>query len=249
MSLKDHSLYMNSLKDSNVEQNESNLDDNNKELKMNNNRKSHFEEKKILKDDISTLQNMDIESDKTHKISLFSTENETKILKKQETIQNLLNHINNISSTTREDIKENEIKIVTKMKSFQFLPIQEIDSRDNSNSNNSNRNDLKSFKEGIDFFQEQDNNELLPNPIIRAEKTSNINEKNEKNNKKLTEIIQKSTEALNIQIEKQKKLEGNFEKLMGCFSQIKEKCFNLYDENSSLKEKIKELESKKAINV
>jgi len=143
-----------------------------------------------------------------------------------------------LSMTLTEDSKE-ITKIITKKKplnqsSFPFLPIQELNSREDSGEV-----DLKELKQGNDFLLE--GNMEIPEPVIGM-KNVECEEKNNVDENVLFDFVKKPANALNSQIQKQKMLEMNLEEMSMMFKEMKEKYLKVCTENLALKEKLKDLE-------
>ena len=145
-------------------------------------------------------------------------------------------------SEEKENSKENNNLLPTTYKkrqsSFPFLPIPELDSREDTGEV-----DMKEFHDGNDFFIED--KQSLPNPIIRSPKTpKNMDDHPEDNKLNISiDFVKKTNKNLNNEYEKQKKLEENLEEIKEMFIEMKEKYFKVCMENKALKEKIKDLEN------
>lgn len=142
----------------------------------------------------------------------------------------------------KEDSKENNNIVPTTYKkrqaSFPFLPIPELDSREDTGEV-----DMKELHDGNDFLIED--KQSLPNPIIRSPKTPKNMGDHSKDYKQNISIdfAKKTNKNLNNEYEKQKKLEENIEEIKEMFIEMKEKYLKVCNENKALKEKIKDLEN------
>lgn len=205
----------------------------------------------LSRKDNGTLQNfVTINNVKNEDMDCFSScNNEERHARKESDNESLLQDIpTSVSrekiSEEKEDSKENNNLFQTTFKkrqtSFPFLPIPELDSREDTGEEN-----IKDLHDGNDFLLED--KQILPNPIIRSPKTpKNIDdhhsEKNSKQNFPI-DFAQKSTKNLNDQYHNQKKLEENIEEIREMFIEMKEKYLKVCMENKALKEKIKDMEN------